>query len=87
MTGRALCTTTPASRPTVGHHISAQPVEGRIPGAYTIDTGDCREAVELLKSRGVPFETDVLEFPWGYLAVFRDPDGNRLQLREVLSDA
>lgn len=28
----------------------AQPVEGRIPGAYTIDTGDCREAVELLKS-------------------------------------
>ena len=65
----------------------AQPVEGRIPGAYTIDTGDCREAFELLKSRGVPFETDVLEFPWGYLAVFRDPDGNRLQLREVLSDA
>lgn len=37
--------------------------------------------------RGAPFETDVFEFPWGYLAVFRDPDGNRLQLREVLSDA
>jgi predicted enzyme related to lactoylglutathione lyase len=30
----------------------------------------------------VPFETDVLEFPWGYVAVFADPDGNRLQLRE-----
>lgn len=41
----------------------------------------------MLKSRGAPFETDVFEFPWGYLAVFRDPDGNRLQLREVLSDA
>jgi predicted enzyme related to lactoylglutathione lyase len=43
---------------------------------------DCREAVETLKSRGVQFETDVLEFPWGYVAAFQDPDGNRLQLRE-----
>jgi len=24
----------------------------------------------------------VLEYPWGYIAVFQDPDGNRLQLRE-----
>ena len=60
----------------------AQPVEGRIPGAYTIDTGDCRKAVETLKSRGVKFDTDVLEFPWGLLTVFQDLDGNRLQLRE-----
>src|SRR5215218_8568615 len=41
----------------------AQPVQGRIPAAYTIETG-------------------VLEYPWGYIAVFQDPDGNRLQLRE-----
>jgi predicted enzyme related to lactoylglutathione lyase len=61
----------------------AQPVEGRIPGAYTIDTEDCRNAVETLKSRGVTFDTDVLDFPWGCIAVFQDPDGNRLQLREV----
>jgi predicted enzyme related to lactoylglutathione lyase len=38
--------------------------------------------VDALESRGVKFETDVLEYPWGYLAVFTDPDGNRLQLRE-----
>jgi hypothetical protein len=31
---------------------------------------------------GVKFETDVLEYPWGYVAVFQDPDGNRLQLRQ-----
>jgi predicted enzyme related to lactoylglutathione lyase len=31
----------------------------------------------------VKFDTDVLEYPWGYLAVFQDPDGNRLQLREL----
>jgi predicted enzyme related to lactoylglutathione lyase len=60
----------------------AQPVQGRIPASVTIETEDCREAYEELKSRGVEFETDVLEQPWGYVAQFQDPDGNRLQLRE-----
>jgi catechol 2,3-dioxygenase-like lactoylglutathione lyase family enzyme len=60
----------------------AQPVQGRIPAAYTIETADCRGAFEALKSRGVAFETDVLEYPWGSTAVFQDPDGNRLQLRQ-----
>lgn len=59
-----------------------RPVQGRIPAAYTIETRDCRAAVEALKSRGVEFETGVLEYPWGYVAVFQDPDGNRLQLRQ-----
>jgi predicted enzyme related to lactoylglutathione lyase len=57
-------------------------VQGRVPASVTIEVADCREAVETLKSRGVQFETDVLEFPWGYVAAFQDPDGNRLQLRE-----
>jgi predicted enzyme related to lactoylglutathione lyase len=60
----------------------AQPVQGRIPASVTIETEDCRKAHEELKSRGVEFETDVLEQPWGYVALFQDPDGNRLQLRE-----
>ena len=60
----------------------AQPVQGRVPAAYTIETRDCRRAFEALKSRGVKFETEVLEYPWGYVAVFHDPDGNRLQLRQ-----
>jgi predicted enzyme related to lactoylglutathione lyase len=64
---------------TPGH---GQPVQGRAPAGVTIEVADCREAVETLKSRGVQFETDVLEFPWGYVAIFEDPDGNRLQLRE-----
>ncbi|QWP75911.1 VOC family protein [Lysobacter sp. K5869] len=59
-----------------------RPVYGRIPAAYTIETQDCRTAVETLSARGVKFETGVLEYPWGYVAVFQDPDGNRLQLRE-----
>ena len=60
----------------------AQPVQGRIPASVTIETEDCRKAYEELKSRGVEFETEVLEYPWGYVAQFQDPDGNRLQLRE-----
>jgi predicted enzyme related to lactoylglutathione lyase len=60
----------------------AQPVDGRIPATYTIATADCRKAYDALKSRGVKFDTEVLEYPWGYIAVFQDPDGNRLQLRQ-----
>jgi predicted enzyme related to lactoylglutathione lyase len=60
----------------------AQPVQGRVPATCTIETPNCRAAFEALKSRGVKFETEVLEYPWGYIAVFEDPDGNRLQLRE-----
>jgi len=60
----------------------AQPTQGRIPAAYTFETGDIRKEVEALTSRGVAFDTDVLEYPFAYVAVFQDPDGNRLQLRE-----
>ena len=49
---------------------------------YTIEVEDIRTAFETLKSRGVKFDTEVLEYPWGYVAVFQDPDGNRLQLRQ-----
>ena len=38
--------------------------------------------VEDFKSRGVKFVSDVLEFPWGSVAQFQDPDGNLLQIRE-----
>ena len=60
----------------------AEPAMGRPPASITIETDDCRKTVEDLKSRGVEFISDVLEFPWGYVAQFQDPDGNRLQVRE-----
>ncbi len=44
---------------------AGQAVDGRVPASCTIEVEDCREAVATLKSRGVSFETDVLEFPWG----------------------
>ncbi len=57
-------------------------VGGRVPAICTFEVENLREMIGELKSRGVSFETDVLEFPWGSIAVFQDPDGNRLQLRE-----
>ena len=60
----------------------AEPAMGRPPASITIETDDCRKTVEELQSRGVEFVSDVLEFPWGYVAQFQDPDGNRLQIRE-----
>jgi predicted enzyme related to lactoylglutathione lyase len=65
---------------TPGH---AQPALGIPPPSVTFVTDDCRKTVEELRSRGVEFVTDVLGFPWGYVAQFVDPDGNRLQLREA----
>jgi predicted enzyme related to lactoylglutathione lyase len=60
----------------------AEPAMGQPPPSITIETDDCRATVQELKSRGVEFLSDVLEFPWGYVAQFEDPDGNRLQVRE-----
>lgn len=59
-----------------------QEVYGRVPAAVTIEVSNCRAGYEELKARGVRFDTDVLEFPWGWVAVFQDLDGNRLQLRQ-----
>src|SRR3954471_19496165 len=61
----------------------AEPAQGRIPATYTIDTSDCPKEVEALTSRGVTFESGMIEMPWGYVAGFQDPDGNRLQLRQL----
>ena len=60
----------------------AEPAMGRPPASVTIESDDCRKSVEELRSRGVEFVSDVLEFPWGCVAQFQDPDGNRLQIRE-----
>jgi predicted enzyme related to lactoylglutathione lyase len=52
-------------------------------GQMTIEVEDCKEALETLKARGVNFDPpDVIELPFGWVARFEDPDGNRLQLRQ-----
>ena len=50
---------------------------------YTIEVDDCRAAFETLAARGIKFEpAELLQFPWGSIARFKDPDGNQLQVRE-----
>jgi predicted enzyme related to lactoylglutathione lyase len=60
----------------------AQPAMGRPPASVTIETDDIRTTFDEMKSRGVEFVSDVLQFPWGSVAQFTDPDGNLLQIRE-----
>lgn len=60
----------------------AEPAMGRPTASITIESLDIRRTFEELKSRGVEFISDLLEFEWGHVAQFQDPDGNRLQIRE-----
>ncbi len=55
----------------------AQPALGSPPPSVTFVTDDCRKTVEELKSRGVEFVTDVLEFPLGLRRAVPGPIGGR----------
>jgi catechol 2,3-dioxygenase-like lactoylglutathione lyase family enzyme len=56
----------------------AEPATGRLPASVTIETDDCRQTVEDLKSRGVEFISDVIEFQ----GIRSRTDSNVLQVRE-----
>jgi predicted enzyme related to lactoylglutathione lyase len=43
-------------------------------------------AVEELQGRGVTFDTDISEHPWGRVANFNDSEGNDLQLYQPPAD-
>ena len=59
----------------------AEPEQGT--AAYTIEVDDCAKEFKKLQERGAVFEPPkVIEMPFGYVARFKDPDGNSLQLRE-----
>ncbi len=61
----------------------ANAATGPVPGAVVVETGDCRKAVEDLRKAAVELETpEPRAFPWGLVAIAKDPDGNRLQIVE-----
>ena len=60
----------------------AEPAMGRPPASITIETDDIQKTYEDLRAKGVEFVSDLLEFEWGSVAQFLDPDGNRLQIRQ-----
>jgi catechol 2,3-dioxygenase-like lactoylglutathione lyase family enzyme len=55
-------------------------------GGLFFSTDDCRSAYDELKARGVEFQQEPTEQPYGIDAGFRDPSGNQMrvaQLRET----
>jgi catechol 2,3-dioxygenase-like lactoylglutathione lyase family enzyme len=61
----------------------ANPASGPVPGTVVVETPDCHKVFEVLKARGVEFETpEPLDLPFGRIVIGRDPDGNRLQIVE-----
>lgn len=48
-----------------------------------IAVADCRSTYEALRERGVHFLTEPIERGSDTRCTFRDPDGNRFELREV----
>jgi predicted enzyme related to lactoylglutathione lyase len=51
--------------------------------AVVIAVADCRSRYEALRERGVDFLTEPIERGSDTRCTFRDPDGNRFELREV----
>jgi catechol 2,3-dioxygenase-like lactoylglutathione lyase family enzyme len=49
----------------------------------TIRVPDCRDAYEVLRSRGASFLTPPVEYDWEVRCFFRDPDGHLLEISEA----
>lgn len=49
-------------------------------GGLFFSTDDCRASYEELKSRGVEFQQEPTEQPYGIDAGFRDPSGNQFRM-------
>ncbi len=52
----------------------------RNPTLIQFAVADIAAGVAALRERGVPFEGDIRRGPYGALAFFRDPEGNRVEL-------
>lgn len=55
------------------------------PAVLRFDVGTLASSVKNLEARGVHFSKRSLAFDWGTIAVFNDPDGNRIELGEINS--
>jgi len=52
-------------------------------GGLFFSTDDCRASYEELRSRGVEFQQEPTEQPYGIDAGFRDPSGNQMRLAQL----
>jgi uncharacterized glyoxalase superfamily protein PhnB len=51
-----------------------------VAGGLFFNTDDCRASYEELKGRGVEFQQEPTEQPYGIDAGFRDPSGNQMRM-------
>ncbi|MFI9407955.1 VOC family protein [Nocardia sp. NPDC052316] len=64
---------------------SGQPGEGEqsAPGTVVLESDDLRKDFEILRERGVTFtQPEPEDYPFGIRVEARDPDGNRISLRQ-----
>jgi catechol 2,3-dioxygenase-like lactoylglutathione lyase family enzyme len=52
-------------------------------GGLFFSADDCRAAYEELKARGVEFQEEPTEQPYGIDAAFRDPSGNHIRMLQT----
>jgi predicted enzyme related to lactoylglutathione lyase len=52
-------------------------------GGLFFSTDDCQTTYEELKSRGVEFQQEPTEQPYGIDAGFRDPSGNQMRMAQL----
>ena len=48
--------------------------------SLTLEVDDIQATVDEMKAKGVEFEVDPFDSPWGKFATFIDPDNNKLML-------
>lgn len=53
------------------------------PSVIRFDVKSLESTVKQLEERGALFKDRKLEFDWGTIAVFHDPDGNRIEVGEI----
>ena len=54
-------------------------------GGLFFSTDDCRKSYEELKAKGVEFQQEPTEQPYGIDAGFRDPSGNQMRMAQLPS--
>ena len=58
-------------------------IPGCLAGGLFFATDDCRASFEELKGRGVEFQQEPTEQPYGIDAGFRDPSGNQMRMAQL----
>ena len=61
--------------------LKALVAKGAVGGLF-FSTDDCQASYEELKSRGVEFQQEPTEQPYGVDAAFRDPSGNQIRMAQ-----